>query len=257
MTIFGNHHGERGISLLETMVTIAVISVVMVFGTRNILSIQALQNLVQDRAVVTDLEENVRRVVFDDASLNTTAGLNPRLEACLVENDTPCPQGVFPFDLYLTDERKVTGTYHADGRQCQGSDCVLSVTTTFQGICGAQAVCDTVRYLLVNYVIELNNYGLGTKGGVLLKRGQLRRTFRVPTTEDENQACDTDDLGRPQFANSLNRFGINCIDLPRLNRQVQGVNVGSCRAGVELLVGFDGNGDPICEAINFGNRAGT
>jgi hypothetical protein len=135
--------------------------------------------------------------------------------------------------------------YHGDGQACPDKeDCLIRVGVDFEGLCGQTPTCDQLSYLQLNYRIEVDD--------AVVRRSQLRRSFERRRLTDDALACDLDTFGRSQLAYRVSPAQVDCAQAPALKRELTGVKPADCKVGLEVLVGFDGAGNPLCEPIKFG-----
>ncbi|MFW7381868.1 MAG: PulJ/GspJ family protein [Oligoflexus sp.] len=241
MKVQSNHNS--GYSLIEVLIAMGLLTALMAFGLTNFNKTQELRVLVEDRSVITNLEEDIRRAVYSNVALAITAREDQNLLNCLQLNNRACRRGLQDLVIYAGEERILTGKYDGALKKCDGLNCLVEVKTQFQGVCGEVNACDQAKYLIFQYQILAD--------GVLLRSSQLRRSLDRASQSDDNLACDLDQVGRTQFVNQLRPSSVNCIDSPPLNRQVQGVQAGDCKPGLEILAGFDAAGAPICQPIKY------
>lgn len=248
---------DAGFSVLETAIAMGLLGLMMAIGLNSVTRTQEMRILVEDRDVISQIEEEIRRAVHSNDAMISTARRSQTFDNCLRGNDQACPQGQIPLEIWMNSQRQVTGGYHGDGSPCEGAACLIRVNASFQGICGNTRNCDRARYILVRYQITADYHLVrsGRSNQGVLRSGILRRSFERLTDSDDNLACDLDEFSRTQFVNQVRPSRLNCVDGPRLNRQVQGVQTGDCRPDQELLVGFDGNGAPICEETMLSGRS--
>ena len=236
-----------GFSVLELLIALGISMILLVFGGQNLLNIQELHKSVQDRAVMTSIEENVKRAIL--FNLPDSTRKNAALKNCLTTTGK-CRVKRTRFSLYQ-GKNIVSGRYNANGGKCREGfkKCPMMVAAYFTPICKeGKASCDVARSFFVDYKIFL--------GKTPIKKGSLRTSNFQKTVSDVNFSCDVDSRGITRIAKSIDmdrsrNNKISCLDAPKIEAKVTGITPKDCLPNQELLVGFTAAGAAICEPINL------
>ena len=243
--MLGRYQRDRsaGFSVLELVIALALTMLIAFYAVDNLILSQELSKLASNRVAISQLEKDLRSAVFDTRSFFVTATKNPSLYGCLKLDSRNCPRGMVPITFMLTKDMPMTGSYQASGERCADDSCPFKLASSFEAICGRSTPCDRARYLVIHYEISFDE--------TILKKGSIRRTFAVKPVSDDSYSCQTDNFGRSKLAYGLRPSGVDCRDLPELQREISGVDPADCKPGLELLVGFDADGAAICQPIKF------
>lgn len=237
-------HSQAGFSILELVIALGLTTIIAFYAVDNLLLSQEMAKLSENRVVLSHLEKNLQLAVFDTRSFFETATKNPILYSCLKEDNRNCPSKPQDIEFMQTKDIPLSGSYLANGEMCDPKeDCPLKLLTSFEAICGNVTPCDRARYIVVNYEIRFEE-------NVLLK-GNIRRTFAVKPVSDDSFSCEVDNFGRSKLAFGLRPSGVDCNELPELQRQISGVTPSDCKGGTEILAGFNADGSAICQPIKF------
>ena len=236
---------DSGMSILELLISLGLGGLVLTLFLNQLSDVQNLHGIALNHTQLSSIEENTRLAINLNSSLKLTAAKNPKLRACLKDDDNICDTSKTPVNLILSKGRVVTGLYELTGKRCDnGSSCPIKVKTFFTGVCEvSQKECDKVHSILYEYEIQVD--------GLTTNSGAIRKIIGGKRISDDNQACKTDSTGRTKLANRIGSRNIACLEVPASTRTITGINTGSCNQGTEVLVGFTSTGDLICEAHNL------
>lgn len=234
---------EEGFSLIEMMVTLALTIGLSYFAVDNILMVKELAKLTENKIIISNLEEDVRATITQKSRFFATSKKNTYIKNCLLEDGKFCPTDSQDLKLWVSSKQPLPVKFYADGRRCNLDECPIEAKATYRGICELTSRCDKIASSLVEYTI--------TAGDVVMKRGSIRRNVSSETFSDTNEVCENQPEGRKLLVSDMRAGRLNCVPAPPFERSITGAVSGTCVMGKEVLVGFDAEGAPVCEAIKF------
>lgn len=233
---------HQGFSFIETLLALALSLGALALVREPLMQTLNLKKLVQDRNILQNLEDKLKRSVNQTAAFDLALDANPELGACIRQDGKPCKAGSMPVQFLLAKGHPTSGFFGARGEPCRGNGCPIRIDTHFTGFCKNPAEsCDVAPAIEVEYRLFV--------GDALYKKGLIHRANAVVEIADENATCDVDDLGRSSFAHAIAPKKMSCISPPRYERKLSGIQLGDCSVISEILVGFGPGGQRICAPI--------
>lgn len=237
---------QQGFSVTELMISLLLGTVIIGYSTVTIKDMFAIQKISNDVTILSKLEEDIRLALHLQTALKKSAIKNTNLANCLSDNGGTCRVRSTRFNLYLLDRAPLSGSYDRDGKKCRGN-CLIQVQTSFLPICQSTP-CKRANSLVFTYRIEVD--------GIPVKSGSVTKTNNHRDISDDNDGCPVDSSNRITLANRLSPSGIRCLEVPKPNRTMEGIQSTKCESGLEVLVGFRANGTGICKPVNLRKKSG-
>ena len=234
---------QSGFSVIELMVSIAVMVTLSYFAVDNLLEMRSIANLAERKTMISNIEEDIRAGVLKKNRFVATLRKYPEIKTCLIEDQKQCPSDPIKFDLWVSENRKLPLKFNLNGSTCKTDSCAIEAELTFRGICAESSRCDKVATSLVEYSIRVDD--------AVLKRGSVFRSVSARTYSDDNEICRNGEPGQVMLVSDIRRKRLRCVPGPTMTRSVNGVTPSDCVLGKELMVGIDENGAVICEPLKF------
>lgn len=235
---------NKGFSLLETMIALAVAVGAVLWIKDQVLAVLWIQNIIQDRNYLQNLENDLRIAIQSEKGFEVNTAADPALQACLKADQKLCSNTGELTHLVNANRKPVTGGFAGPGKSCSGTSCPVQITVLLSGTCATPAEgCDVARSLMFDYTISVD--------GAPYRRGFVQKLLKEGAGSDSNSACPMDDEDRTGFAFRISSGQVACLNPDRPIQKITGLKPGSCVGGKEILSGFRANGTPICTKINW------
>lgn len=231
---------QRGASLIGLLVGLAVGIIAVTIAMQLVENLKTVEKSIVARDVMSDLQYRVQESVASQGSMGITIAKNKSMRGCLFKDNKICKLDLRPFDLWLAGTIKISGSYDADGRYCEGSnDCIFKIRTEYMPECNKKP-CDQAQRLNIYYQV--------LRDKSVVRSGRMIHKIKQTYTGDNNTVCAADDKGNPQFVSKIHGGKIACSELKAPTIKLSGVKPGRCNDETEILAGVVG-GKIVCEKI--------